>query len=185
MKKLLFALLCLFLTGSTAFAQNQDISLAKVNKVNNKLIFYENEPLTAYDVVFTFQNDIGKHNDLLTSQIMDKSIINASRESANQGKAFDAIIVQHTTQRDIAIKFKDSHEERSTAKVKRMDGVLLFVNCEPLTSYQVVEKYKSSKQLDFTHISRLIKRGIKNDKVFNGIIYGTTGKELLINLAYN
>ncbi|MBS1633617.1 MAG: hypothetical protein JST10_13700 [Bacteroidetes bacterium] len=178
-----FTLLILMtLMSSLAFAQ-KNYSLARANKINGKLIFYENEPVEPYDVSFTFQNDIGKENDLTQEKIMQKSMVNAGNESANQGRSFDAIIVQHTTKRDIAVIFKDKSRDNSIARVKKHDGILVFIQCEPINNYEVVEKFSHTDQIDFGRIGRLINRGHKRNLEFNGLIYSTSTHELLIRFA--
>jgi hypothetical protein len=169
--------------------QNNDITLARVNKTNNKLIFYMNEPLMDYEVAFTFKNVIEDINCKSPQMIIDETIKNANIEAAAQGKIYDAIIIG-TSDRDIAITWKDKSKDNSIARVKKMEGKLYFVECEPISNYEVVGKYNVSGIAQAillgtcpSHtekINKLIRKAEKDKLDFDGVIYGSSKNDLVI-----
>src|SRR5258706_7743317 len=113
--KLLLAIFLLSVIGLSSNAQSSsaDNTLARVIKVNNKPIFYWNEPINDYDVAFKFLDTAGlkKASCMSFQEIADAALKNANVEATNQEKTYDAIIIGQGTQRDMAITFKDKSKD--------------------------------------------------------------------------
>lgn len=64
-------------------------------------------------------------------------------EAGAQGKSFDAIILGKG-ERDMGIVFTDKENSKdiSIARVSKTTGKYVFIECEPINDYDVVEKYK-------------------------------------------
>ena len=145
MKKTTFGLV-IFATMFVAFSFRQtqaDLTLGRVNKANNKLVFYFNEPINEYEVAFTFSNPIENLNCISPNQVIDGSIKNANIEAANQSRIYDAIILS-SAGRDMAITWKDKSKDNAIARVKKNEGKLVFIECEPLANYEIAGKYNIS-----------------------------------------
>lgn len=124
--------------------------------------------------------------------IISKNIlkeISANMEAANQGKLYDAIILG-TSDRDLAIIWKDKSKDNALARVKRVEGKFTFLACEPTTNYDVKGKYNVSgvgQQIMFgscpSHqekIDKLIKKASKEKIEFDAVIYGSTTNDLAV-----
>lgn len=176
--------------GFLSFRQSQkDFSLGRVNKTSNKLVFFWNEPISEYDVAFTFKNLIPDYNCKSPQQVVEASIKNANIESANQSKLYDAIVLA-PGDRDMAIIWKDKSKDNSIARVKKNEGKLVFVECEPLANYDIAGKYNVSgvgQQIILgtcpTHqekVDNLIRKSNKKNLEFDGVIYGSSQNDLAI-----
>ena len=117
------------------------IDLGRVSPISNKYVFINSIPLSKYEVVFSFMNMMPQGFLANSSQIAGSSIQNANFEAAQQGKLFDAIIVSDNTERDIAIKFTNLSEDFSLCKVKKVNGILAFIGCEPTLQYNITGRY--------------------------------------------
>lgn len=191
MKKIIFGLVIVAITLVIfSFRQTQtDYALGRTNKTNNKLVFYHNEPINEYEVAFTFKNSIENFNCLSPQELIAESIKNANVEAANQGRIYDALIIG-TSDRDMAITWKDKSKDNAIARVKKNEGKLVFIECEPLTNYDIVGKYNISgvgQQLLLgtcpSHqekVDKLIKKAGKDKSGFDGVIYGSSKNDLAI-----
>lgn len=169
--------------------QETDTSLARANKTNGKLAFYWNEPVNSYAVSFTFENKIENFYCKSPQQIIDASITNANYEAAQQGRLYDAIILG-TSARDMAITFNDKDKDNSIARVKKREGKLIFVECEPLVNYDIAGKYNVSGtgQAIMTgtcpshekRMDKLLKKANKDKLDFDGVMYGSSKNDLII-----
>ena len=153
----------LFLSIKTVNGQNSvEQNLARVSKVNNKLVFLFAEPIGEYEVVFTFENHISNYLCANPSQVVIASISNANQEAGNQNKLYDAIIVSNGSPRDMAIVWKDKSNDNSFARVKTIEGRPVFVECEPIRGYEVLGKYVLKKCVGMQRsIDQLIKKSRK------------------------
>ena len=183
MKKLILAIAILFNLAS--YGQTDQ---ARVSKVNNKLIFFYNEPINDYEIAFTFKNSIQNFDCLNPEQISNESIKNANLEAANQGRIYDAIVVSNSSERDMAITWKDKSKDNAIARVKKVEGKLVFVQCEPLVNYDIASKYNvTSGVLKLlgkcptlqSNIDKLIKKASKGSN-FDGVMYGSSTNDLAI-----
>ncbi|MBE7443699.1 MAG: hypothetical protein HS119_14725 [Flavobacteriales bacterium] len=192
MKKIILGLVIVTTTLVTlSFRQTQtDYSLARVSKLNNKLVFLWSEPVNDYETAFTFENHIQNYNCLSPEQVCIESIKNANAEAANQGKIYDAIVTVNGSPRDMAITWKDKSKDNAIARVKKNEGKLVFVQCEPLANYDIAGKYNISgvgQQIMLgscpTHqqkIDKLIKKAGKDKLDFDGVMYGSSKNDLAI-----
>ena len=173
-----------------SFRQNStDYALARTNKTNNKLVFFWNEPINEYEVAFTFLNNIENFNCKSPQQLVDSSIKNANYEAVQQGRNYDAIIFG-TSDRDLAIIWKDKSKDNALCRVKRNEGKYIFVECEPFANYDIVGKFSISgvvQQLLIgtcpehqANIDKLIKKAVKENIEFDGVMYGSTKNDLVI-----
>lgn len=175
----------------TLLSEDKDYALAKAPKLNNKLVFYHNEPVEEYEVVFTFENIIPNVVCNNAQQNSDVSLRNANSEAANQGRLFDAIIVGANTNRDIAITWKDKSKDNSVARVSRVEGVYLFVGCEPINNYEVVFKKDVSSTgvmlgmcLDDNKMAaNLMKAAAKKKIEFDAVLIGNSKNDMVIKFV--
>ena len=192
MKKTIMGL-AFVITGlvTLSFRQTQtDYSLARVSKLNNKYVFLWSEPVNDYETAFTFENRIKNYDCLSPEQVCIESIKNANAEAANQGKIYDAIVTINGSSRDMAIIWKDKSKDNSIARVKKNEGKLVFVQCEPLANYDIVGKYNISgvgQQILLgscpkhqQKIDKLIKKASKDKVEFDGVMYGSSKNDLAI-----
>ena len=190
MKKINFKLILtvvLFTTLSLCQAQT-DFALGRVNKNNNKLVFYYNEPVNEYEVAFTFENEIANLYCLTPASVCSESVKNANYEAGNQSRLYDAIILG--AGRDQAIIWKDKTKDNAIARVKKQEGKLFFVECEPLANYDIVEKYNVSgvgQQILLgscpttqAKIDKLLKKAGKDKKDYDAILYGSSKNDMTI-----
>jgi hypothetical protein len=187
MKKIIFsiAILCTGLITLSFRQTETDFGLARVGKIYNKLVFLWSEPVHEYESAFTFQNSIVNYDCLSPEQIMTETIKNANAEAANQGKIYDAIICVNGSPRDMAITWKDKTLDNTIARVQRMEGKFVFVQCEPLSSYDVTYKCNVAGRGRTcpTHqqkLDKLIKKAYRNQPNFDGIMYGSSLNDLAI-----
>lgn len=169
--------------------QQIDYSLARVNKTNNKLAFFWNEPVNEYEDSFTFKNTIENINCISPQQLLDATVKNANIEAANQGRIYDAVIVG-TSDRDMAITWKDKSKDNAIARVKKNEGKLVFIECEPVVNYDIIGKYSVSgvgQQLLLgtcpSHqekIDKIIKKATKEKLSFDGVVYGSSKNDVAI-----
>lgn len=173
-----------------SFRQTQtDYALARANKTNNKLVFFGSEPINEYEVVFTFNNSIENFNCKSPQQVIDASVTNANIESAQQGRIYDAIVLG-TADRDMAITWKHKSKDNAICRVKRNEGKYVYIECEPLASFDIVGKYNISgvgQQILLgtcpghqEKIDKLIKKSNKDRLNYDGVMYGSTKNDLAI-----
>jgi hypothetical protein len=191
MKKIILGLVIIssmLLTFS--FRQTQtDYALGRANKTGNKLVFFWNDPINQYEVAFTFKNSIVNFNCKSPQQVIDASIQNANLEAANQGRIYDALVLG-TSDRDMAINWKDKSNDNAIARVNKNEGKLVFIECEPLANYDIAGKYNISgagQQILLgscpTHqqkVDKLIKKAGKDKLGFDGVMYGSSKNDLAI-----
>jgi hypothetical protein len=162
---------------SATFAQE----LAKVNRVEGKYIFYLNEPVSDYDIVFTFKTDLQTTCQTISGLV--SSIMRAANyEAGAQGRPYDAIIIGNT-ERDLAIKFKDTSKDNSLAKPIIFSNKQFFVFSEPGFQYTLVDRVKVFRANQLTNECRSVSKMLeeimkdvekleKKGKKVKGIIVG-------------
>lgn len=173
----------------TAKKQQTDNSLARVKKTNNKLFFFRNEPVNDYEISFTFVNQIENMNCKNPQEIINESIKNANIEAANQSRFYDAIIFG-TGERDMAITWKDKTKDNAIARANKVEGVLFFVECEPLTKYDIASKFDVSgvgQQLLLgtcptfdEKITKLMRKATKSKVPYDALLYGSSTNDMSI-----
>jgi hypothetical protein len=184
MKKIILSAI---MVASISLSSQTDNSLARVAKNNNKCVFNHNEPINEYDVAFTFINLIPECKTEKEAETI--TITNANQEAGNQGKLYDAIIIGDN-ERDIAIVWKDKSKDNAIARVSKVEGRYVFINCEPLTNYEMVSKYNvegAGQQLllgtcptRVEKISKIIKKSEKSKLSYDAVIYGVSENDLVI-----
>lgn len=180
MKRVFFLLLISSIISIAFTNDTKDFSLARVKTVSGKLVFYNNEPIEKYETVFSFENVIINYETISTQKVMDESVQNAMKESGLQdGKSFDAIITRSNSKRDLAIKFASSKKDNSIARISPVNGKYIFIECDPLSEYDVVSNIKVSpganrqKTIDKI-LNKAFKEEEKESKSFDGILFGST-----------
>jgi len=176
---------------SNAQSSNLDNTLARVIKVNNKPIFYWNEPINDYEVAFKFLDTTGlrRANCMSLQEIVNIAIKNANIEAINQEKIYDAIIIGQGNTRDMAITFKDKSKDNMITRASKCQGKLVFLACEPLLNYEVQYKDAVGKGSEAWYgycpdtqakIDKLIKRTEKKRIEYDGVIIGLSEKDMAI-----
>lgn len=175
--------------------QDDKKGLARVNRINGKEVYFMNEPLNAYEIVF----DIGtsaKAASLLTAGLVNEGVSDkasqfvkrAIKEAEDEHYEFDAIIYS-SGKRVVAIKFTEEKEEnKMLARVQKIEGVEIYILSEPLNAYEVANSKKSglkvkslltmgivnnSIEQDVAEfVRKLLKDADKDDEKINAILYG-------------
>ena len=184
-----FILAALILVGSS-FQTATDHSLARANRINGKWVFYHCEPVSNYEIAFTFKNIIHNYNCNTIERNIDETLKNANQEAGLQNKLYDAIITG-TADRDLAVVFTDKTKDNSTARVKKEDGKYIFLSCEPLTEYAILKKVDVSGEVKMMmlggkcptqqeKIDKLLKQGDKKKSACDAVIRGDSKYDLLI-----
>ena len=116
-----------------------DKDTCKVNKYSGKYIFWMSEPLAEYEEVFSVKT-IANPCQLQSWQseaVVKEAIVQSSLSKIE----FDAVIVG-STERDIAIKFKETTSDKSLGRVKRINGIPVFIDCTPVKNYAQIKRVK-------------------------------------------
>lgn len=174
--------------GCYSFLPENDNALARASRVNGKLVFYHNEPVSNYEVAFTFKNIVKNIDCNTVQQNMNASITNANYESGQQGRLYDALIIGKGSERDIAITFTDKAKDNSITRVAREGGVLLFLGCEPVNKYDIVKKLevfpwkaKRGKCPSWNDkVDMLLKKSDRKKNNCDAVVIGDTKYNLLI-----
>ena len=194
MKNIITTIAIVFLAIST-FAQSNN--LAKVYVVNGIEAYIMNEPVRNYEVVFTsdpilnFTNLIsqGVYQNSISTRV-GKYVNSALRKGDREGLKFDAIVYNGAKQVS-AIRFLDeaTDENRQVARIHRLNGILIYSMCDPLTDFSVAySKRKCGNSLshysygvinnsieqDMARFARRYKRKYRKNKI--DAIYYTGGK---------
>lgn len=176
MKKIetLFALI-LSITLLSHTSYNDDKDLCKVNKYSGKYVFWMCEPIVEYEEVFSVNASVSAC-ETQTSQsenVVKEAIVQSSLSKIE----FDAVIVGNT-ERDVAIKFKESTEDKSIGKIKRINGVSVFIDCTPHSKYtreKRVKKFRAVStmtgnvcSMSYKVAEKITKKGAKADALLIG-----------------
>ena len=152
------------------FAQ-QENDIARVTKINGVPVYIFNEPLNDYEVLANKGTGI-KAGSLFTAGLVNEGIsakvakyVKRLNKEAKKGSfEYDAILYSEGKQA-VAIKFKDSFDaqKRDLAKVKQINGTLVFAMCEPVEPYEIsVEKSGGAKVGSYL-TGGLVNKGIAGD----------------------
>ncbi|GAB3175746.1 hypothetical protein [Telluribacter humicola] len=188
-------LLFLLLTAWTlSFSQDQK-GLARVNKIDGVEVYFMNEPLNSYDVVF----DVGtgmKAASLLTGGLVNEGVSEkasqfvrrAIKEAKEDKHEFDAIIYS-SGKKIVAVKFKNPDPKlKSLARAQKVEGLEVYILSEPLKDYEVLNSKKggikmksyltgglvnNSIEEDVAQfVNKLVKDSKKDNEKIDGIVYG-------------
>ncbi|MEM6802232.1 MAG: hypothetical protein AAF696_12560 [Bacteroidota bacterium] len=188
-----FLILC-FVIGH-AYAQEE--GLAQVYKINGKEAYILSEPLRTYEVVL----DVGtglKGSSLLTQGLVNEGVSDKSAQfvrriqkaADKENIEYDAVIYS-SGKRAVAIKFtEEAGEKRALAKVKKMDGVEIYIQAEPLKEYEILETkkggFKAKSYLSGglvnnsieQDVSQFVRKFVRRNKETQAIIY-SAGKSAM------
>lgn len=194
MKKSIIAIVAVTAMAALSFSNIQDDKkgVARVNRINGKEVYFMNEPLCPYEVVF----DVGtsaKFASLLTAGLVNEGVSDkasqfvkrAMKEAEDEGYEFDAIIYS-SGKRVIAINFKE--ESKQLGKVQKIEGVEIYILAEPLLQYEVSNSKRSGLKLKSLltvglvnnsveqdvaeFVRKLLKEADKDDEKIDAVLYG-------------
>jgi hypothetical protein len=140
-KLILAGVFCTFFSFSTIFAQ----TTGRVDKIQGIEIYVMCEPLRPYETVFEIASG-AKAASLLTGGVVNEGISDkasqfvrrATKEGKKENKAFDAVVISGS-KTAIAVKFKsDGSGDKGLAKVRKIEGLAVFVMNEPVKDYTTV-----------------------------------------------
>lgn len=192
--KITFLIYCLLASITLSFAQDQK-GLARVNRIDGIDVFFMNEPLNDYEVVF----DVGtglKATSIVTGGLVNEGVsekaaqfVNRAIREAKQDKhEFDAIIYS-SGKRVIAVKYKDPKPElKLMATVQKIEGVEIYILCEPAKEYEVLNSKKGGLKMKSVitgglvnntieedvaqFVNKLVKDAASDNERIDGILYG-------------
>jgi ribosomal protein L25 (general stress protein Ctc) len=193
MKK--FVLVALLVAAFTpSFSQNEK-GLARVNRIDGVEVYFMNEPLNEYRVVF----DIGtglKASSLITGGLVNEGVSEkaaqyvkkAIKEAKEEKHDFDAIVYS-SGKKVIAVKFeKPNPQYKALAKVQKIEGLEVYILSEPLKDYEVLNSRKGGVKMKSyltgglvnnsieedvaQFVRKLVKDSEKENEKIDGIVYG-------------
>jgi len=188
-------LIFLFLTTWTiSFSQDQK-GLARVNRIDGVDVYFMNEPLNDYEVVFDVSTGI-KATSLITGGLVNEGLSEkaaqfvkrAIKEAKADKHEFDAIIYS-SGKKVIAVKFKDPKPEfKLMARVQKIEGIEIYILSEPATEYEVLNSEKGGFKMKSAltgglvnnsieedvaqFVKKLVKDAEKDNEKVEGILYG-------------
>ncbi len=174
MKTKIMLALCLFVS-LISFGQK---NLADVNKIKGFYVFVDSKPTSEYESMGEVKAD-DKDAEVKRSpqyQIIRDNLIKNARAANYTADGLILTFVNGGVDKAEIIKFKDGQKNKARAKVEQMQGVYVFVDCEPVTesSYIGTAKSKGSpfSSPQYTSVrDGLIKKCKKDFKEFDAIIF--------------
>jgi hypothetical protein len=162
-------LLLLLTTWSISFSQDQK-GIARVNRIDGVDVYFMNEPLNNYEVVFDVSSGI-KASSILTGGLVNEGVsekasqfVNRAIKIAKEEKyQFDAIIYS-SGKKIIAVKYKDPNPEyKLMARVQKIEGVEIYILSEPATEYEVFNSKKGGLKMKSLISGGLVNNSIEED----------------------
>ncbi|RRB06979.1 hypothetical protein [Larkinella rosea] len=140
LKLIMAGVFCTLAGFSTVLAQSN----ARVEKIQGIETYVMCEPLRAYETVFEISSG-AKAASLFTGGVVNEGVSDkasqfvrrASKQGKNDNKEFDAVVISGS-KTAIAVKFKGDGGEKGMAKVRKIDGLAVYVMNEPLKDYETV-----------------------------------------------
>lgn len=130
----------------SVFAQANTRGLARVSRIQGYETYVMCDPLRDYTVVFDITSG-AKASSLLTGGLVNEGVSDkvtqfvnrAVKTAKKEGKEFDAVLVGGS-KTAVAVKFKGEagEKDRALARVKKLDGVEVYVMNEPIRDYETV-----------------------------------------------
>ncbi|GAB3901986.1 hypothetical protein GCM10028803_27690 [Larkinella knui] len=126
---------------STVLAQSN----ARVDKIQGIETYVMCEPLRPYETVFEISSG-AKAASLFTGGVVNEGVSEkaaqfvrrASKDGKKDHKEFDAVVISGS-KTAIAVKFKgEAGADKGLAKVRKIDGLAVYVMNEPVADYQTV-----------------------------------------------
>lgn len=165
-KKLIVGLSLAFLSFSAAVAQNQ----ARVEKIQGVETYVLCEPLRPYETVFEVATG-AKAASLLTGGVVNEGVSDkvsqfvrrATKDAKSKNQEFDAVVISGS-KTAIAIKFKgDGGSDKGLAKVRKIDGLAVYVMNEPVKDYETVVDASGGVKAKSYFTSGLVNNSIEED----------------------
>lgn len=164
-------LFVLSLVANALLSQEDENNLARVNRVNGTPVYIYSEPLNDYGVVAT-KGTGGKMGSLLTGGVVNEGVSakasqylkRLNKEAKKKKFEFDAVLYSSGKQA-AAIKWNDNFdsEKKDMARVKSINGVLVFALCEPVSDYDVVIEKSGGAKVGSYLSGGLANKGIEGD----------------------
>jgi hypothetical protein len=170
-KKTMYSIaVCMLLNLSLSFAQDAK-GLAKVTKIQGIESYFLCEPLREYEVVFDEKTGL-KATSLITGGLVNESISEkanqfvkrVAKEAEKENIKIDAVIYSGG-KKIVAIKFTEaaSAKNKGIARVKKINGVNVYVLCEPSKDYEVVNKKGGGLKMKSALTAGLVNNSIEED----------------------
>lgn len=161
----------------SSVASVDNISLARVEKVNGILVFTDCTPLAQYDVIGEVSVIGSGSQEIQRSgaqyQSVRDELIKTAKSANGMAEGVILTLVTGGTDKAHIIKFRDPSEKCDLANVKRYRGIYVFCDCTPLSSYDYVGTLKGKLTLipQYTNLrDDLIQKCTKKYKDANGLI---------------
>jgi ribosomal protein L25 (general stress protein Ctc) len=162
-------MIVLMASWTLSFSQDQK-GLARVNRIDGIEVYFMNEPLNDYEVVF----DVGtglKATSLITGGLINEGVSEkasqfvkkAIKEAKDEKYDFDAIIYS-SGKKIIAVKFKNPKADlKLLARVQKIEGVEVYLLSEPLKEYEVLNSKKGGFKMKSALTAGLVNNSIEED----------------------
>ncbi|WP_138991879.1 hypothetical protein [Larkinella sp. C7] len=160
------AVFCSILSFTTVFAQTN----ARVDKIQGIETYVMCEPLRAYETVFEIASG-AKAASLFTGGVVNEGVSEkaaqfvrrASKDGKKDNKAFDAVVISGS-KTAIAVKFKEeAGANKGLAKVRKIDGLAVYVMNEPLLDYETVVDASGGVKAKSYFTSGIVNNSIEED----------------------
>lgn len=151
----------------TTFAQNQDQLLARVRRVDGVEAYILCEPVRDYTTLVDAGTGL-KAESLLTGGIVNKSIAERVeqfiRKITKQNTRVDAVIYS-AGKRIVGVQFTDqaTPQTKEIGRVSKVNGYPVFVMCEPLTNYSVINSRGPSIKWKSLFTAGIVNNSIEDD----------------------
>jgi hypothetical protein len=151
----------------TTFAQNQDQLLARVRRVDGVEAYILCEPVRDYTTLVDAGTGL-KAESLLTGGIVNKSIAERVeqfiRKITKQNARVDAVIYS-AGKRIVGVQFTDqaTPQTKEIGRVSKVNGYPVFVMCEPLTNYSVINSRGPSIKWKSLFTAGIVNNSIEDD----------------------
>jgi hypothetical protein len=168
-----FTLLAIMLSFCiNSFAQQNDKSIARVQKNNGIFAFCDNEPISDYEIIDRVKSNMSWSGQF--NEIRNKLIKKAVKEHPD----CDAVVIsmaQGSTDRAIVIKFKEGQDKENLAlaRANKVNGLYIFTDCEPINEYEIVDRESNvmawSSQYQAIR-DKLVRKAVKDQPSASGVI---------------
>ena len=162
----------MLVSATMGIAQTKDKALARVNKDNGVYVFTDCEPVSKYEILDRTKVHIswsGQYNE-----VRDKLV----KKTLKDYPKCEAIVCENPA---IVMKYDESvsDSDKPLARVRKINGLFVFTDCEPVNDYDIVERESATFgfKADYGSIrNKLIKKAIKDYPDADGVILQfTTG----------
>ena len=142
-KKILFSVLIIGMSLNV-FSQS---NLAEVNKINGFYIFVDSSPTEEYDAIGEVNLDY-KDKDLIRSggqySATRDNIIKSARLANYNADGLIFTFIDGGTDKAVMIKFKENSPKNKIAKVQQFQGVYIFTDATPVSTFDYIDSVKFS-----------------------------------------